>query len=777
MGNTTVVASGVKNQADNASKTLYQLVDLKGGGELVELMKRARWTKNYTELDAKILTEVPKFVYNGGKGKRIPIVDLVMARNKDRQKSKIKFGKDKQSKAKELAKIDMNLTDAEGSYLHNRPERKFREVCWDISQTGTVGESILHLCLLNASAVHADLAKRLLLYFPKLINDIYISEEYYGENVLHMAIVNEDPAMVKFLLDKGADYHCRCCGKFFCPDDQKESRMDNQDHEWVDLCEKTNYEGYVYFGEYPLSFAACLGQEECVRLLRAKGANPNLQDANGNTVLHMLVIHDRKEMFDLLLSLGADLNIKNRQGLTPLTLAAKLARKDMYEYILEKIRQVYWIYGNVTSAGYPLQDIDTITATGEIHENSALNLIVYGDHDSHLSMMDGLVVNLLQEKWKTFARYRFYRRFIIFIVYFMIFVAAFVLRPGEDECPIIKEMNTSNGLTENVTEVDSCYLMKVCQQEDIARFVLEGLILFGASTYLFLAMKEIYHQGFKIFFTTLKGAPGKATFLLSCVFVVMMLPGRAACAYVYEDIVGVLAILTTAPYFLFFCRGFRIIGPFVVMIYKMIKGDLLRFCIIYLVFIIGFSQAFYIAFIDCTCERGLPCVFTNGAEGILGVFAMSVGQFEDIYATFGSSRYPELIRVVFVVYMIMVTLLLVNMLIAMMGNTYQLVNETQKEWFRQWAKIVLVVEQSVTTLERQKYQMAYSQPTNDKRRAFVIRWHQSENEKEELRKAREEQRRKQKEKVTKNRWQKVGKTALFTNTINLEAAKTGRLNI
>ena len=35
------------------------------------------------------------------------------------------------------------------------------------------------------------------------------------------------------------------------------------------------------------------------------------------------------------------------------------------------------------------------------------------------------------------------------------------------------------------------------------------------------------------------------------------------------------------------------------------------------------------------------------------------------------------------VYMIMVTLLLVNMLIAMMGNTYQLVAETQKEYFRQ----------------------------------------------------------------------------------------------
>jgi hypothetical protein len=51
---------------------------------------------------------------------------------------------------------------------------------------------------------------------------------------------------------------------------------------------------HVYFGEFPLSFAACLGQEECVRLLVAKGANLNVQDTNGNTVMHMLVIHDRK---------------------------------------------------------------------------------------------------------------------------------------------------------------------------------------------------------------------------------------------------------------------------------------------------------------------------------------------------------------------------------------------------------------------------------------------------------------------------------------------------
>ena len=50
----------------------------------------------------------------------------------------------------------------------------------------------------------------------------------------------------------------------------------------------------AYWGEYPLSFAACLGQEECVRLLCAKDVDVNRQDTNGNTALHMVVIHEQQ---------------------------------------------------------------------------------------------------------------------------------------------------------------------------------------------------------------------------------------------------------------------------------------------------------------------------------------------------------------------------------------------------------------------------------------------------------------------------------------------------
>ncbi|XP_061164690.1 transient receptor potential cation channel subfamily V member 5-like isoform X6 [Saccostrea echinata] len=779
MGNkVSTVGDDVKRQGegsgvDSRAADVYKMVDLKGGGDLVEMTKRARWTKNFKELDDTIQEKVKPFLYDGGRGKKIPITEIIDRRNKARSSAIKSSSKDKQKKAHE-ALLDVKFQDSEGNYLHNKPDRKFRDCCWDIDQRGSVGETILHLCLLNATAIHADLAKRLIQAFPKMINDIYLADEYFGESILHIAIVNEDPAMVKFLLDNGADVQERACGNFFCPDDQKSSRMDSYDHEWVDVTEKTNYEGHVYFGEFPLSFAACLGQEECVRLLIAKGANPNVQDTNGNTVMHMLVIHDRKDMFNLLLDLGARLDIKNRQGLTPLTLAATLTRKEMYEHILEKIRQVCWIYGNVTCAGYPLKDIDTISETGDINRNSALNLVVYGTEDGHLDMMDGLIVELLKDKWKTFVGHRFYRRFAIFFLYFILFMFAFILRPGSDLCPtkIASNDNTTVTQTSEVTsESDGCYLIKACRTEDKVRFALEILVLIGALWYIFIAMKEIYHQGFRVFFTTLKGAPAKAMFLLSDILVVLMLPGRALCQHEYEDIIAVFAILFTAPYFLFFCRGFKIVGPFVVMIYKMIAGDLLRWIIIYLVFIIGFSQAMYIIFLNV---QGSP--FNDPVEAIMGMFMMSLGEFGDYYESFSQTNHPILSKIIFMIYMIMVTLLLVNMLIAMMGNTYQLINETQKEWFRQWAKIVLVVEQSVTTEIRRTQRQKYSQPSADGDRMFIVRWHQTQKEQEEMARQKEEIYQKQRKAAAEKR-KNIFRKMSTPKVIDTREAEEGHINM
>lgn len=91
-------------------------------------------------------------------------------------------------------------------------------------------------------------------------------------------------------------------------------------------------------------------------------------------------------------------------------------------------------------------------------------------------------------------------------------------------------------------------------------------------------------------------APSRVMFLFSCCILLSFPFLRFSCADEVEDMLAVVVMLTTAPYFLFFCRGFKTVGPFVVMIYRMIMGDLLRFVCIYLVFVMGFSQGKHVAF-------------------------------------------------------------------------------------------------------------------------------------------------------------------------------------
>lgn len=61
--------------------------------------------------------------------------------------------------------------------------------------------------------------------------------------------------------------------------------------------------------------------------------------------------------------------------------------------------------------------------------------------------------------------------------------------------------------------------------------------------------------------------------------------------------------------------------------------------------------------------------------------------------------------------MIFVPILLLNMLIAMMGNTYvTVIEQSEKEWMKQWAKIVVTLERAVPQADAKGYLEAYSIP-------------------------------------------------------------------
>ncbi|KFB47444.1 AGAP012241-PA-like protein [Anopheles sinensis] len=806
MGNTeSNVTSGVKKQAGVSTQALYKFVNLKGGGLLVDMMKRAIQNKQYAEIDHAIKTKVEPFLYNKGKGKYIPVSVLVLLRNRERPRHKQLPEIRAMENPEEDFDIDAVCPDVTEAEYYLNPAG-YREVCWNIKERGAVGETILHLCLLNATSLHADLAKRLLRFYPKLINDVYMCDEYYGESVLHLAIVNEDPAMVKYLLDHNADVNERCCGTFMCPEDQKASRYDTPETEVVQMVQLTNYDGYVYWGEYPLTFAACLGQEECYRLVLARGADPDNKDFNGNTVLHMLVIYEKITTFDMGYEVGSSLSIRNHQNLTPLTLAAKLGRVEMFFHIMNIEREIYWQLGSITCAAYPLVLIDTIDVeTGNISKDSALNLVVFGDKDEHLDLLDGVLIDLLKTKWNTFVKDKFYRQFFMFFCYFCVSLISFTLRngpppadDGSDEGSEggNKTTNTKGDLrqTENwnrtsledileslgfngtgmsvgfdldetlvatfggrFTELQqlqngsgpdpdssdtpdeglfftaNCHTMDYDGVEGKVRLISEMIILVGSFLYLMAALRELKFLGRKMFFENLMTAPSRVMFLFSCCIMMVVPFLKVLCFTELEDHVAVAIMLTTAPYFLFFCRGFKTVGPFVVMIYRMVMGDLLRFVVIYLVFVMGFSQAYYIVFLSYKPEEdGDANPMPSPIESIVAMFLMSLTNFGDYYGALENTDHEFCAKILFVLFMVIVAVLLVNMLIAMMGNTYQKIAETKNEWQRQWARIVLVVERGVPPKERLKNLMSYSQPMSDGRRALVLRLNMTDEDKEEM---------------------------------------------
>lgn len=100
------------------------------------------------------------------------------------------------------------------------------------------------------------------------------------------------------------------------------------------------------------------------------------------------------------------------------------------------------ILGSITCAAYPLSQIDTIDVeTGQISRTSALNLVVFGDKDEHLELMDGVLIDLLNAKWNTFVKFKFYRQFFTFVLYFLLSTMCFTLRPGP---PSHRSLNITN---------------------------------------------------------------------------------------------------------------------------------------------------------------------------------------------------------------------------------------------------------------------------------------------------------------------------------------------
>ncbi|KAK2879767.1 transient receptor potential cation channel subfamily V member 1 [Channa argus] len=620
-----------------------------------------------------------------------------------------------------VASRDVKNLDGLYQYLHQNMKRLSDTLYQSYGKTALM-KALLHLkdgknetveLLIDISEKLGDI--------QEFVNAAYTNSYYKGQTALHIAIERRSICYVKLLVSKGADVHARACGKFFQPHDGP----------------------YFYFGELPLSLAACTNQPNVVDFLmdnEYQRANSKLKDSQGNTVLHALVVvadnsEDNTEfvtkMYDRILKTAARLHPKlkledepNEMGLTPLKLAAKIGKIGIFSHILKREFQdnhtkhlsrkfTEWVYGPVHCFLYDLASVDSY------EDNSVLDILIYGSDipNRHEMLQTEILSRLLEDKWKKFAGRMFFLNFLFYLLYLIIFtIVAYNKKDGEP--PFLVEdtlMDYLYVLGQLVITLANCYFfitgiidMKR-KQPKLKTLLIDGYfeILFFVQGTLFLVAAGLY----------LCGQHEYLGFLVMCI---------------------ALSWLNL----LYFSRGDKHMGIYSVMIQKMILSDILRFLFVYVVFLFGFSAAVVTLLIEPPVKNttihkqprlfgpldpGEECSkpsFRNISYTTLQLFKFTIGmgdmEFTEDY------KYKEVFYVLLIGYIILTYILLLNMLIALMNRTVEkITNESTSIWKLQRAITILDMEKRLPRCLKNRFLCGVEKNLctilgDDRRRCFRV---------------------------------------------------------
>nr|KAF6459516.1 transient receptor potential cation channel subfamily V member 1 [Rousettus aegyptiacus] len=474
----------------------------------------------------------------------------------------------------------------------------------------------------------------------ELVNASYTDSYYKGQTALHIAIERRNMALVTLLVENGADVQAAANGDFF---------------------KKTKERPGFYFGELPLSLAACTNQLSIVKFLLQnswQAADISAGDSVGNTVLHALVeVADNTadntkfvtSMYNEILILGAKLHptlkleeLTNKKGLTPLALAA---------------------------------------SSGKIGNR-------------HDMLLVEPLNRLLQDKWDRFVKRIFYFNFFVYCLYMIIFTTAAYYRPVEG-LPPYKLKNTVGDYFRVTGEIIS---------------VSGGIYFFFRGIQYFLqrrpSLKSLFVDSYSeiLFFV-------QSLFMLGTVVLYFCHLKEYVASMVFSLALGWTNML-------YYTRGFQQMGIYAVMIEKMILRDLCRFMFVYLVFLFGFSTAVVTLIEDGKNDsisvepslhrwRGSSCrppdnSYNSLYSTCLELFKFTIGmgdlEFTENY------DFKAVFIILLLAYVILTYILLLNMLIALMGETVnKIAQESKNIWKLQRAITILDTEKSFLKCMRKAF--------------------------------------------------------------------------
>ena len=429
------------------------------------------------------------------------------------------------------------------------------------------------------------------------------------------------------------------------------------------------------------------------------------------------------------------LKLENNNSYTPLTLASRIGAHEMLMYLLQ-LEGVYkhtsFTLGNSVTSMYELDEIDTavggITRPGK---PCVLDHLVYGlDDDDIPALKAQPIKSLIANKWRAVRiPYIFWALVHIgFLIYSTETALKLKNLPPSQALEIIKNMNLSDAALKNITrslQTDpSAFFLNVINEPEFEPYLDELKDHYASSE----AVKLITVARMIAFLSAFYLLMGIMGFSISLFHLIQSYICQSCCHY-YKSPLNVLfkhdafqlvllifsvsglgwfislemdtkehqntllaLVSITGWYFcLFFTRVFRSFSFFTAMLHRILVGDVLRFAVVFLVVLLGFGAAIRVIFAEQLLLMDTPEELNSASKTFQTMYRLMLGLNSMDYID--DARQKDGAVMIFVLFTGTTTILLLNMLIAAMSDTYAKLNVNGESlWHKQRIASVLWME-------------------------------------------------------------------------------------
>ncbi|XP_053373554.1 transient receptor potential cation channel subfamily V member 3-like [Mercenaria mercenaria] len=369
------------------------------------------------------------------------------------------------------------------------------------------------------------------------------------------------------------------------------------------------------------------------------------------------------------------LMMKNKEKINPLQLAAKRQQYAIFELIMH--HEVHCTRessdGIFNEEVFDITEIETLAIQNEVkgdeyeiikkeYHESILEYLIHQQTTNAFLFADFMPVReVVKEKWKYYSsKFLFWFLFHIFSMIFLSVAALYRSKLVQSENGDItyKYPVTRNAFVTSAS-VFGCIVGLVYIILEIIRLKLRRFQYKTASS-RFKSVRRHFSTPysnliFRVYFVLF-------SLLLMADFIVASVAGQHS-SLDYQNYCLLFAVILGWYLFMFFLQTFKTLSFFTVLIQRVIL-DMFKFAFVMGIFLVAFSIAMYMAMQGANTDNDEFEHFGKTMVKMLTIM-LGIGEIEILF----QARQPILAVMIFVIFVLLTTILLLNALIAMMSNS------------------------------------------------------------------------------------------------------------